>query len=326
MGDVLSHSEVAAILSAVDFSSLDAASSTNASSENASPTNAAAHVQPYDFEHPVPLHRDQLEALRLSARASSPSLQNGLGSLLRTPVAVHFLEVEQSTYRDYLATSENPSCLAILESRISSDPWLLDMSRSLALTFVDCLLGGSPAAAVQSADRPFTSVEARLIEKAFARILQDLSSDVLQTRSLRMARLVSDGSLIAAAVSNEAVALVSFEIMCGPGRGMFQLCVPWKEVADSPLRGSTPGQSPISAGFATTRVPVTVTARIANLKLTARELATLGPGDVLLTDTDSSAEIGLEVNGHEIYRGTAGRNHDRKVMLLTVPVHVEDRN
>ncbi len=320
MGDVLSHSEVAAILSAVDFSSLDAASSANAS-----PTNPTAHVQTYDFEHPVPLHPVQLEALRLSVRASSPSLQNGLGLLLRTTVAVHFLEVEQSTYRDYLATSENPSCLAILESRISSDPWLLDMSRSLALTFIDCLLGGSPAAAVQSADRSFTSVEARLIEKAFARILQDLSSDVLQTNSLRMTRLVSDGSLIAKAVSNEAVALVSFEITCGPCRGLFQLCVPWKEIADSPLRASAAGQSSISARLAATRVPVTATARIANLKLTARELATLSPGDVLLTDTDSSAEIGLEVDGREIFRGTAGRNHDRKVMLLTVPVHAEDR-
>ncbi len=318
MGQILSHSEVEAVLSALNFPS--------PAPTPPSPVPTPAPTEDwtlYDFEHPEPLRRAQLDALRLQSAATSQELQSGLASLLRASVTVSFLGVEQSTFRDYLATAEHPGCLAVFESSASAGVWLLEIGRSLAFTIVDCMLGGQPSEnhPAVTMPRPFTEVETRLIDKAVRTILSDLAGGLTSRNPLRMTRLVSDGSLISEATSNDAVALVSFEVACGPSRGLMQLCIPWKEVAIGSQCLSTEGadlREIMRSGA--TKVPVVATARIARLKLSTREIASLSPGDVLLTDTSPQDEIRLEVDGHEIFRGTPGQSHDRKVILLTAPL------
>ena len=318
MGQILSHSEVEAILSAVDFS---VPLATLPSTARASEKTAEATL--YDFEHPVPLRPSQLEGLRLASASTSQSLQDELTNVLHSSVIVNFLGVEQSTFRDYLCTAEKPTCLAILESAETSHSCLLEISRSLVFTLIDRLMGGQPSEDSPSVTmtRPFTEVETRLIDKTLQAILPDLLGKTSSRNSPRMTRLVSDGTLIPEASSNEAVALVSYEVVCGPSQGLMQLCIPWKQVS---LASSS---NPAEAGELRDRwrsgaikVPVVATARIATVKLSTRELASLNPGDVLLTDASPSDELSLEVDGYEIFRGTPGQSHDRKVIRLTTSV------
>ena len=62
--------------------------------------------------------------------------------MLQSSFVVKFLDVEQSTYRDYLTTAESFGCIAVFESGGVPNHWLLDIGQSLALTMIDCLLGG----------------------------------------------------------------------------------------------------------------------------------------------------------------------------------------
>ena len=312
MGKILSQSEIEMVLSSLDFSSTGASFADEVRSE------PAVAVSLYDFEHPLPLQKSQLDSLRLASASASQQIQTELNRLLRSPVVVNFLAVEQSTYRDYLAACENPACLASFKQETSSSTWLLDLSRSLAFAFVDCLLGGE--ASGLALDRPFTDVEVRLIDKALKTILRELSSDILQTGSLEMTDLASDASLVVESTSNEAVVLVSFEILCPPCQGLVQLCVPWKEATPIEQRNKIAEKSGIERiRQSAAKVPVVVTARLARLKLAARDFAQLKPGDVLLTDTNSSAEISLEVDGREIFRGTPGQCRNQKVFLVSSP-------
>ncbi len=312
MGKVLSRSEIEAILSSLDFSS------TGPSSENAPETKPVVAINLYDFEHPSPLQKPQLDSLRLAAASASERIQTGLTRLLRTAVGVNFLAVEQSTYRDYLAACENPACLAVFKTEGSPETWLLDVSRSLAFAFVDCLLGGS--ASGLALDRPFTDVEIRLIDKALKTILHELTGDILRTGSLAMTSLVSDAGLAVQPTSNEAVVLVSFEILCPPCQGLVQLCVPWKEVSPTAVSNNVAVKSGVERiRQSAVKVPVIVTARVARLKLSANDFAQLKPGDVLLTDKESSSSISLEVDGREIFRGTPGQCRNQKVFLVSSP-------
>ncbi len=312
MGKILSQSEIEMVLSSLDFSS------TGDSTKEAVGSEPAASVNLYDFEHPLPLQKSQLDSLRLASASAGQQIQTELNCLLRTPVVVNFLAVEQSTYRDYLAACENPACLASFKSDTSPAAWLLDVSRSLAFAFVDCLLGGTVSGL--ALDRPFTDVEVRLIDKTLKTVLRELSSDVLRTGSLEMTDLASDASLVVESTSNEAVVLVSFEILCPPCQGLFQLCVPWKEAAPNTQREKIAEKGGIERmRQSAAKVPVVVTARLARLKLAARDFAQLKPGDVLLTDTNSSAEISLEVDGREIFRGTPGQCRNQKVFLVSSP-------
>lgn len=307
----MSHSEVDPLRPTSDFHSPPVRGS--------SITQETAEVRPYDFQHPLPLRSQQLDALRLASAGASHSLQLALTLLLRTPVTVEFLSVEQSTYRDYLSASEEPTCLAVFEAADSAEVWLLDTNRSLSFTMIDCLLGGMVSGVTFL--RPFTDVETHVLKKGLTTILRELADDFLPASSLEMTRLISDGGLIPEASSNAAVALVSLEVVIGSSRGLVQLCVPWKRVPHVSVLLQEPGRGPndrmrIAAG----KVVVQVSAQLARLKLAARDVANLSPGDVLLTDTPATAEISLMVDDQEIFRGTSGQSHNRKSFLVTASV------
>lgn len=323
MGEILSHSEVEAILAAIDFSlpvqaTTPAPAITTNSQGGAEESSAAL----YDFEHPSPLRPAQLGSLSLAAAATCQSLQSGLTSVLHAQATVAFLGVEQSTYRDYLETSEKPGCLAVFRSSNRAGHWLLDLSRAMAFTIVNCQLGGLPVMTnPASLQRPFTEVEIRLLEKAMLIVLRDLSVGLSEGCSLQLARIVSDGALLEEATSNEAVALISFEVCCGAIQGLMQLCLPWQQANSSlPAIPLTQGESREIMTSGAVKLPITATARIAHFKLTTRELASLSPGDILLTDASPDADMSLAVDGREIFRGLPGQSHDHKVIRLTVPV------
>ena len=311
MGKVLSQSEVEAVLSAMDFS-------TPTPTNGVSADGQTEKNELYDFEHPLPLKPAQMDALRLASAATSRSMQAVLMRLLRTTVAVNFLAVEQSTFRDYLAASESPTCIAAFRSSVSSGLWLVELSRSLTFTMIDFLLGGQPTGIGPTLTRPFTDVESRLIAKTLTSVLRELSGDLLQTESLEMTQVISDGLLMAEATSNEAVVLISFEIVCGPCQGLMQMCVPWRDISKtSALTQVSSRQAGERMRLAASKVPVVVTAQVARLKISARDLAELSPGDVIVTDVDSTSEISLEVDCREIFRGTPAQSHDRKVFLVS---------
>jgi flagellar motor switch protein FliM len=314
MGQILSQSEVDSILSGLDLAP-GLSDPPAASVESRSVGEAAL----YDFEHPEPLRRSQLDALRLASVSASQSLQTNLSRALQSTVAVKFLGVEQSTYRDYLTTAENPSCIAAFASNDSGGIWLLDVSRLLVFTFVDCMLGGQPSDTGAGAIpcRPCTEVETHLIERFLRAVVPDLAGHFTRRTSLRLMKLVSDVSALSEAESNESVALVSFEVLCGAKQGLMQLCIPWKQVAraQNSAEGVSDFRDAIQSGAV--KIPVIAAAQIARLKLSTRDLSNLNPGDVLLTDVSSSNEITLEIDGCEIFRGNPGQCQNHKVIRLT---------
>ncbi|WP_010583038.1 flagellar motor switch protein FliM [Schlesneria paludicola] len=321
MGQILSQSEVEAILSAVNFPSA-------MSTPQSATANFGSDVSLYDFEHPEPLRQSQLDTLRRLALANRSELETRLKSLLRAPVRITFLAVEQSTFRDYLATSEHPGCLAVLEASIPGPHWLLDVGRTLSLIAIDCMLGGQADADQRPVDhtRPFTEVEVKLLKKAFAAILPGLISGLAPQDALFPKQIVSDATMLAEATANDAVALVSYEIGCGTYQGLIQLCVPWRfALSGTGHLAQHASDSADSLRTGAGQLPVKVAARIAQFKLSAKELATLQCGDVVMTEVSPHDEICLEINGAAVFRGSPGQDRNRKAIVLTTPVHAKPK-
>ena len=320
MGQILSQSEIDAILSGLDLSSSPA--------EPAPAGDVAVPIDLplYDFEHPEPLNQLQLDGLRFAAASSSLRLQTTLASLCRASATVSLLGIEQSTFHDYLATADHPCCLAVFETGIIGEVSLLEMGRPLTFAMIDCLLGGDPTNTTSIVDRPFTDVETRLIQKAVAALLPDFIAGFALPELLAFSDLMSDATIVSESQSHEAVALISFEAVLGATSGLMQLCIPWKQAVPHPPATGTRRHNAQSMKSGAAKMPVIATACLAKLTLSARDFAGLSPGDVLVTDVNSDHEIRMEVDGREIFRGLPGQSQNRKVILLTKPVHRDGPN
>jgi flagellar motor switch protein FliM len=239
---------------------------------------------------------------------------------LHRSIDVRFIEAEVSTYRDYIETSESPTAIVSLKSFESNQTWLIEIGRHLAFAFIDSMLGGSIETGGSVDDREFSAVETRLLERVVHSLLIQLVSSVGGADQLQIRHVVSDAKLITEGTSNEAVVLISFEISIESLMGLVQLCVPWNIVAVDPHESAISDRGLNDRAKTVARsIPVSGTVKIANLKLPAKDLATLGPGDLILTETDANGEIPLDVAGVEVFRGKAGQHHGRKVIRLTTP-------
>lgn len=318
MNKVLSPAEIAALMGDRAMEQGDAGRSGLSASPDQSGDDVPIRL--YDFEHPEPLPDHRLASLSRAAASGRSHLQDELTRFLRSPVTVSFLSVEQSTYHDYLAASESPTCIVRFRSSNGQEPWLLELNQPVAFAFIECLLGGHPAGFSSVPPRSFTEIEVRLLKRITRTILQGLAGEVVSSTSLEPTHVLSDGSLFEESVSSEAVAVVSYEVNCGPMQGLMQLCVPWKDI--SPL--SVPGavsrnELAERVRMAAAKVPVVATARVARFKLSAGRVAGLKPGDVLLTNVDSNAAFALEVGQQEVARAKMANSPHRKEVVIASP-------
>ena len=312
MGSSLSRSEMEAILSGMDLSL----------PENALPTPAPPlpPLELDDFEQVSSIRQGPSDAIRLELMAASRTVQTAMMRMLKTPVVVTFVTAERSTGKNEFATPAAPTSLALFRSTPTSEIWIVETSHSLAIAMLDCLLGGQPSATEPSLRRSFTDVEISLVSKALSTFLQGLHGQPLQTDSLRLVQFISDRISPNEPTMNDEFVRIEFDAVCGPCQGQVQLCVPWKAILPTSILSQIlPEESHRRKQHANPKRPVVVTACVARLNLTTRDLADLNPGDILLTETASTAEMSLEVDQQVIFRGTAAQSHGHKVFLITTP-------
>lgn len=312
MNKVLSPAQVAALLAG----SVHAAESAENSAAAGSPVNDLP-IRLYDFAHPEPLPSNRVESLQRLLALTSDRVQVELTRLLRTHVAVRFLSMEQSTYRDCLVASEAPTCLVQLQSAGGAEPWLVEISRPLSFGMMECLLGGQPSPSTSVPDRAFTNVETRLIEKSVRAVLRCLPAELADVDTFVVKQVISDGQLIEQATSNEAVVLVNLEIAIGPLQGLMQLCLPANVVSVEFSVRQDADSSPDRVRFLAGQIPVVATATVARMKRTAGEVAAWETGDVFLTDVAADAEIRLDVGGQEIARAKVLPDHPQQALVVT---------
>ena len=221
-------------------------------------------------------------------------------------------------------TSESPGCLGIVQAPGSPHRCLLDMGRTLAMIVIDCMLGGQANLDQHALDnvRPYTDVELNLLKKACLSVVSGLINGLVSSEGLIAGQIFSNPAALAESGSNDAVALISYEIACGAFQGLLQLCIPWKLAAHETLPQGHQSLDSLEALRAKAGpLPVRATARIAQFKLPAHELASLQPGDIVMTDVSRDDEIQLAINGHAVFHGTPGQNRNRKAIVLTKPLH-----
>jgi len=332
-GDVLSREEVEGLLSAMS-GDVESAAAARVGAKPVGQAVAAPSVKPrekvvpYDFKRPERVGKEQIRALQTLHEGFGRNFAAGLSAMLRSMVEVKLAGVDQLTFSEFIFSLENPTCFNLLTATPLEGNLILEINPSILYPIIDRLLGGGREGG-PLARRPLTEIELRLVSRINDLFLRELGAawkNVLELK-LKVDRVESNPQLVQIVPPNEVVVLISFDVALGEVRGMVNLCIPYNSIerisgklsANSWVAYGRREATPQSIQRITQNLKsamVELKVRLAQTRITTRELIGLRVGDVITTEKDVRSPLLVTVEGVPKFRAAPGAYKARKAIRI----------
>lgn len=321
MGELLSHSEIETLLSAVEAVPPRAATVTHPELRPDEPSNWESH----DFREPEPLSRQAIELLQALHAGLCQQLARRFHSLLHSIVDVRPVGLNQMRFDECASESASPDLICQIESPTQSTPWLICWQPALAHSLINRLLGGAVLRPSDSPPAAPSEIEVRLLNRLCCAVLDELArfAEPGQLGQLREITVVSSPFRKRPELAGTSYLCVSFEVVCDDDRGVMHCWLPKTHLAqrqgmecETPFRTSGPGL----LAAPTRQAKIELLADLAQLKLRVSEIADLAIGDVLMTDIAQLDGATLRLADRALYQVAIGTLTGKKAVRLAKPL------
>lgn len=333
MSDVLSQSEVEALLAALDQGQTSEPVAGVTPVATPAPTAVARDYMPlpaditlYDFKRPERVSKDHMRSLQTIHEGFSRNLSASLSGFLRTIVDVKLVSVDQLTYSEFIFSLENPTCFNVLTCAPLEGYMVLEINPSIVYPILDRLLGGGRGD-VLIPRRPLTEIETRLVAKITRLATEGLRTvwgNVLPI-DFKIDRIESNPQLVYIVPPNEVIVLVSFEIAIGDLRGMMNLCIPFNVIEPVVDKLSTntwmsysrkEGSRKDDVVHGLSNAPIDIVVHLGETSIRAEELVNLRVGDILPIDKLATSSLLVTIGGVPKFRASPFSMRGHKVARI----------
>lgn len=320
MSEVLSQSEIDALLSAMSSGELD---TTQMGSQPDEP-----QARPFDFLRPNKFSKDQLRTIELLHETFCRSAQTQLSGALRTMVEIEVVTADQVTYGEFVNSMPTPSLITIVTMEPLEGNAVLELNLPIVFSIIDRLVGGSGAHRPRL--RELTEIELALLQGVIETLLSSFSeawSTVVPAR-LRRVGTEMNPQFAQIVAPSDMVVLISFEVKVGPQTGSLSLCVPYlvlepvmdRFTARSYFSGLSTDPSPelrdsLASELGTVSIPVSV--ELGDAELGVGELLALAPGDVIPLSVAPGSDAVVRVGRRAAFTAQPGVRGRRAAVQIT---------
>lgn len=251
-----------------------------------------------------------------------------LSNRLRKSVEIKKIGARSYKFDDFLQTLPSPVCMGIFKIEPLKGAALISFDSTLVLSLVDSLLGGTGSAKVPVANRMFTSIELRLMEKIVGDVLQDLEKAwaPLYATHMNLLRMEMNPRLISIVPPEYQIVTMSLKLQIEDISGNIMFAIPYMTI--DPIRDKLKAgmqfdlmaidpqwSSRLSSEIL--EAPMETVVEMGNAGITLRELLELVPGDTIMLDKPSSGEMLVKVEGVPKYFGIPGIRHGNKAIQIS---------
>lgn len=218
MADILSQSEIDALLSALDGGDV--------SVEDMQEDAFEAKIKDYDFKSPKKLAKDQLKTLSIINENYSRLLNTYLSGYLRVVTSLEVSSVEELSYYEFSNSITNPAMIGIVNFEPLPGQIIFECSNRLAFTMVDRILGGDGNS--QGETRAFTEIETLILAKLINNCVEYMveSWDNVVELSPSLDKIESNSQFVQIVSPNDTVALITMTARVGEVEGFINICIP----------------------------------------------------------------------------------------------------
>jgi flagellar motor switch protein FliM len=258
-------------------------------------------------------------------------IRNNRGTLsnrLRKSVEIKKIGARSYKFDDFLQTLPSPVCMGIFKIEPLKGAALISFDSTLVLSLVDSLLGGTGSAKVPLANRMFTSIELRLMEKIVGDALVDFEKAwaPLYATHMSLLRMEMNPRLVNIVPPEYQIVTMTLKIQVDDVSGNMMFAVPFMTI--DPIRDKlkTGMQFDLMAidpqwsnrlSSEILEAPLEIAVEMGNASITLRELLDLAPGDTIMLDKACSSDMVAKIEGIPKYFGVPGIKHGNKAIQIS---------
>ncbi|WP_096154629.1 MULTISPECIES: flagellar motor switch protein FliM [Bacillus] len=216
--DIMSQSEIDALLSALSTGEMDADILKNESKEK--------KVKVYDFKRALRFSKDQIRNLSRIHENYARLLTTYFSAQLRTYIQINVASVDQVPYEEFIRSIPKMTFLNVIEFPPLDGRVLMEFNPNIAYAMLDRQLGGR-GTSFNKIDS-LTEIETKLMTNLFEGAVENFGEaweTVAQIEPF-LADLEINPQFLQMVSPNETVIVISFNITIGEISGMINVCIP----------------------------------------------------------------------------------------------------
>lgn len=321
MADVLSQSEIDALLSALSTGELEP-------DEVSKDDNHK--IKLYDFNSPQKFSKEHIRTLEVVHDNYARIISNYLTGQTRQNVKVKLETVEQIKYEEFIHSVQNPTIITVFKMPPLSGNIIFETNPQFSLQVIDILLGGNGDRKVET--KEFSDIDKNIMRQVTGGMISNLKlawDSILEVEP-EVEGIETNPAINQTLAPNDPVALITFSVEMNKRSTFINMCIPYLSIEkildklvvqyafqndDENVKAES--REKIEEGI--NKVDVEVTAELGHSSLTVDDFLKLTIGDVIKLDTKSSSPIKVYVGNEECYYakpGIAGKNMG--VMILDI--------
>lgn len=329
MSQVLSQSEVDALLAAVSEGEVAADSGGEVKAED------DKVVVVYDLTSQDRIIRGRLPQLDVIYEKFMRSFRVSLSSALRKIAALNHASTDFLKFGEFINTLPMPTSMSVLRFNALRGSALLVIESKLAYALVDSFFGGDDRPYTKIEGKDFTPIELSIVRKVVELAIEDLEQAWLSVEKIdcSFVRTEVNPQFVGIVPPTDVVIASTFDVELENANGTITLVVPYATI--EPIKQklqsgfqveSDQTDKKLWAGIIQEQLMDTgidVRVDLGYTEITLDELMSLKPGDVISLDQDANGEFDVQIEGVKKFKGYYGVNHGSVAVQVTKRVSKE---
>lgn len=335
MNQVLSQSEVDALLAAVsegEVGGADAGGAAAAGGGGGAVKQAKAEdkvVVTYDLTSQDRIIRGRLPQLEVIYEKFMRSFRVSLSSALRKIASLTLASTDFLKFGEFINTLPMPTCMTVLRFATLRGSALFVIESKLAYALVDSFFGGADRPYTKIEGKDFTQIELSIVKKVVDLAIDDMEAAWASVEKIgcSFVRTEVNPQFVGIVPPTDVVIASTFDVELENANGTITIVIPYSTIE--------PIKQKLSSGFQvesdqtdkklwTTIIKDQLLETDMNIKvdlgqteIKLKDMMTLKVGDVIPLDQDSTGEFNVQVEGVNKFKGFYGIHHGTVAMQVT---------
>lgn len=312
-GEVLSQSEIDALLAAISTGEMDA----EELKEELQKEEKEKKVKNYDFKRALRFSKDQIRGLTRIHENFARLVTTHLSAQLRSVIQMTVASVDQIPYEEFIRSVPSMTILNVYEMSPLEGRILVEVSPNIAYAMLDRVLGGTGFS--MNKVENLTEIETNIMSRIFEKVFETLSEawESLVEVEVTLVEFEINPQFLQIISPNETVVVITFNLQMGNTSGMLNICLPhtvlkplipqlsigyWMNESEN--RKSSFETEYLEKKVRRTQLPLI--ALMGETEITIQDFLQLDVGDVIQLNQEIADPLVLQVNDKAMYHVQPG--------------------